>query len=285
MPGVEAQVHTGGGEAAHDTGDGTNGAYRAERGGGGGSGAVMPGTKEITVETLGVLETAALLRELTAGLIASSDFDAALAQLVRTSRDAIPGVTWCGVTVLRAGEPASVAVSDAWMGDLDELQYGADGPAMAAIRRRELVRSADLRTETRWSPWTGRARALGVQGVLSAPVDIDDHVIGSINLYARDPGVLTVHRQLTAMLLAEHAGLLLGAVRDRAREAAVAGELAETLSGGQVIGQAIGVIMTQRGCPATAALQVLRTASAALSIPLREVAERLVASVARPRHS
>jgi AmiR/NasT family two-component response regulator len=121
--------------------------------------------------------------------------------------------------------------------------------------------------------------------VLSAPVDVDDHVIGSINFYARDAKVLTGHRPLTAMLLAEHAGLLLAAVRDRARQAALAGELEETLAGGEVIGQAIGVVMTQRGCPAPEALQVLRAASAALSIPLREVADRLVTSVARPRNS
>ncbi|GAB3146038.1 GAF and ANTAR domain-containing protein [Micromonospora sonneratiae] len=241
-------------------------------------------TQETSVETLGVLETAALLRELTAGLITSDDFDDALAHLARTSRDAIPGVTWCGVTMLRAGEPASVAASDHRLSELDGLQHGVDGPPMAAIRRRELILSTDLRTEARWQPWTRRALALGVHGVLSAPVDIDDHVIGSINLYARDPDTLVGDRQLTAMLLAEHAGLLLAAVRDRARQAALVGELDGTLVNGELIGQAIGVIMTQRGCPAPEALQVLRTASAALSIPLREVAERLVASVARPRN-
>jgi len=240
-------------------------------------------TRETGVETLGVLETAALLRELTAGLISSNDFDEALAQLVRTSRDAIPGVTWCGVTVLQAGEPASVAASDPLLTDLDDLQYGADGPAMTAIRRRELILSEDLRTEPRWPLWTRRALALGVHGVLSAPVDIDDHVIGSINLYTREPDTLVESRQLTAMLLAEHAGLLLAAVRDRARQAALVGELDATLVDGELIGQALGVIMTQRGCPAPEALQVLRTASAALSIPLRDVAERLVASVSRPR--
>jgi transcriptional regulator with GAF, ATPase, and Fis domain len=240
-------------------------------------------TKEITTATLDVLETAALLRELTAGLIASSDFDAALAQLARTSRDAIPGVTWCGVTMLRAGEPAAVVASDVRRSDLERLQYGVDGPAMTTIREREVVLAEDLRTETRWPRWTGRALALDVHGVLSAPVDIDDQVIGSINLYSRRPGALTGKRQLTAMLLAEHAGLLLGAVRDRARQADLAGELTETLVEGEVIGQAIGVIMSQRRCSAPEALQVLRTASAALSIPLREVAERLVRSAVRPR--
>jgi hypothetical protein len=154
---------------------------------------------------------------------------------------------------------------------------------MVAIRSRELVWSADLRTETRWRPWTDRAMALGVRGVLAVPVDIDDHVIGSISLYAREPGVLTASQQLTAMLLAEHAGLLLGAVRDWSGRTDPAEEPDEMLGAGQVIDQAVGVIMTQRGCPATEALRVLRSASAALAIPLRDVAERLVTSVARPR--
>lgn len=234
-------------------------------------------------ETLGVLETAALLRELTAGLISSSDFDDALDQLVRTCQDAVPGVTWCSVTVLQAGEPASVAASDPAVRALDGVQYGADGPAMTAIRRRDLVLVEDLRAESRWQPWVRRALELGVHGALSAPVDIDDHVIGSINLYAATPGVLTAQRQLTGMLIAEHAGLLLAAVRDRARDAELAGELDGSVAGGEVIGQAIGVIMTQRGCAAPEALEVLRTASTALAIPLREVAARLVASVARKR--
>jgi hypothetical protein len=259
-------------------------------------------------DTLGVLETAALLRELTAGLIGGTDFDEALGRLADTCREAVPGVAWCGVTVLQAGQPASVAVSDEILRDLDELRpggqeqdldgprpagdgpdldeppQGADGPAMTAIRRRELILATDLRTEDRWGQWRRRALTLGVHGVLSAPFDVDEHVIGAISLYSREPDVLTPSGQLTAMLLAEHAGLLLAAVRDRAREAALAGELDESLTGGEVIGQAIGVIMSQRGCPAPEGLQVLRTASVALSIPLRELAERLVGSVAR-KHS
>nr|WP_230416304.1 GAF and ANTAR domain-containing protein [Micromonospora tarapacensis] len=234
-------------------------------------------------ETLGVLETAALLRELTAGLIAVDDFDQALSGLVRITRDALVGVRWCGFTALRAGEPAGVAASDATLSGLDDLRYGADTPAMDAIRRREMVGAEDLGAEPRWSGWTPRARELGVRGVISAPVDIDDQVIGAVTLYAGESDVLTPGHQLTAMLLAEHAGLLLAAVRDRERRAVLAGERDAALLGEGVIGQAVGVIMTQRGCPAQDALDVLRTAASSLSIPLREVAERLVSTVSRPR--
>ncbi|WP_428966907.1 GAF and ANTAR domain-containing protein [Micromonospora fluostatini] len=241
--------------------------------------------REPLEENLGVLETAALLRELTAGLIAVTDFDEALTRLVRVARDAVPGVTWCGFTTLRAGEPAGVAGSEPRLAELDDLRHGPDTPAMSAIRRREMVLCADLSAEDRWPAWTRRARALGVHGVVAAPVDVDDHVIGAVNLYADRPHVLTARRQLTAMLLAEHAGLLLAAVRDRARQSARTGESDAALLTEGVVGQAIGVIMTQRGCPAPEALEVLRSAASSLDIPLREVAERLVATVSRPRES
>ncbi|MEV1288538.1 GAF and ANTAR domain-containing protein [Micromonospora sp. NPDC049679] len=233
--------------------------------------------------SLGVLETAALLRELTAGMVASDDFDDALDHLAQTTRHALPGIAWSSVTLLRAGEPASVAASDPSVKDLDELQYGADGPGMTAIRRREIVLSEELASEQRWPEWTPAALARGVHAVLSAPVDIDDHVIGSINFYAADAGALTPAQQLTAMLLAEHAGLLLAAVRDRARQAALTAEIDDALTYGEVISQAIGIVMTQRRCAPGQALDVLRTAAEALSIPLPDVAERLVASVERDR--
>ncbi|MGW5671291.1 GAF and ANTAR domain-containing protein [Micromonospora sp. NPDC003776] len=240
-------------------------------------------TRDPVGDTLGVLEIAALLRELTAGLIGATDFDEALRQLVRIARDAVPEVDSCGFTALRAGEPAGVAASDPGRAELDDLRHGPDTPALTAIRRRDMTTAPDLDHESRWPAWTARARAAGVHGVISAPVDVDEQVIGAINLYAGAPDLLTPRHQLTAMLLAEHAGLLLAAVRDREREAARAGQLDSALLEEGVVGQAIGVIMTQRGCPAPEALEVLRSAASSLDIPLREVAERLVLTVSRPR--
>ncbi|MEU8301652.1 GAF and ANTAR domain-containing protein [Micromonospora sp. NPDC048909] len=242
-------------------------------------------TQQPAAPTVGVLETAALLRELTAGLIAVTDFDEALTALVRISRDAVAGVSWCGFTVLRAGQPAGGAASDHRLAGLDDPRHGPDSPAMDAIRRREMVLSENLGRERRWPDWTSRATDLGVHGVISAPLDVDDHVIGAINLYAGAADVLTTLHQLTAMLLAEHAGLLLAAVRGRARQLEVAGEWDAALLHDGVVGQAVGVIMTQRGCPAEEALDVLRSAASSLEIPLREVAQRLVRTVSRARES
>ncbi|MFY1694107.1 GAF and ANTAR domain-containing protein [Solwaraspora sp. WMMA2101] len=212
-------------------------------------------------------------------MIRCDDFDQALAHLARTTRFALPGVTYASVCFLRAGQPASVAASDPLIKDLDELQYSADGPAMSAIRGREIVLAATLTGTTRWPRWRSAALDRGIQGVLCAPVDVDDEVIGSINLYADRPGAISDDEQLTALLLAEHAGLLLAAVRHRSRvEADPAGT---GWDGTDLIGPAIGIVMTQRRCRAGEALAVLRDAAQATAMPLPQVAERLVASVLR----
>jgi AmiR/NasT family two-component response regulator len=117
--------------------------------------------------------------------------------------------------------------------------------------------------------------------VLCAPVEVDDQLIGAICLYGDRPHGLA-GQQLAALLAAEHAGLLLRAVRERDPGADQAAGLSDTLATGEVIGQAVGVVMAQRRCSAAAALRVLREASGSLSIPLAEVAHRLVASVTGP---
>jgi GAF domain-containing protein len=228
---------------------------------------------------LAVLETAAVLRELTAGMIRCTDFDRALEHLARTTRCALPGVSDASVCFLRAGRPASVAASDASVKYLDELQYASDGPAMVAIRSREIVLVPSLAGDARWPRWGPAALDRGIRAVLCVPVDVDDEVIGSINLYAEHDGAIAEGEQLTAMLLAEHAGLLLGAVRDRVRTAPGSGD---GWPEGDLIGPAIGIVMTQRRCRAGEALDVLRDAAQATAISLPEAAERLVASVQRP---
>ena len=131
------------------------------RGGGGDRDPVNLDTREPMIDTLGVLETAALLRELTAGLIAVTDFDEALNQLVRIAGDAVDGVTSCGFTALRAGEPAGVAASDPRLAELDDLRHGPDSPAMSAVHRREMITAQDLDQESRWPACHGTTQRRG----------------------------------------------------------------------------------------------------------------------------
>jgi GAF domain-containing protein len=228
------------------------------------------------------VEIVALLRELTAQLIASPDLDQALDHLTKTAAGLIDGSAWCGVTLVRAGAPTTAAASDDLPARLDQAQYrDGDGPCLLAIRTREMVLIDDLVTERRWPAWRRRAIADGVYAVLSVPIDVDDHIVGALNLYAGRTGAFPADIELVAMLVAEHAALLLAAVLDRSRLAGLTEELRSALGDGGTVNRAIGIVMAQRGCSAEDALEVLRQAATRLHQPLTSVAERLVETISQ----
>jgi len=232
------------------------------------------------VTELHVVEIFAVLRQLTAQLIASDDLDEALAHLVDASAQLVDGEAWCGVTLVRTGGPSTAAASPGLPAKIDELQYSTgEGPSMYAISTRELVISANLAREPRWPRWRERATTAGVHGVLAVPVDIDEQVIGALSLYCAEPDRLGPDVGFTAMLVAEHAGLLLAAVLDRRRLTSLTAELTEALGDGEMVNRAIGIVMAQRACSAEAALDVLRETATRLRLPLWTVAERLVDTI------
>jgi GAF domain-containing protein len=228
-----------------------------------------------------IVEIVSILRLLTAQLVGSDDLDEALTRLAETASDLILGVSSCGVTVVR---PTGVTTAGS-SSDLPELlakvQYDIrDGPCMTAIQGREMTVAQDLRHEDRWPEWTGWAVRHGVCGVLATPVEIDDQTVGAISLYAAEPNRFSADVELTTMLLAEHAGLLMGGVLDRSRLSSQTAELTAALGDGESVNRAIGIVMAQRSCPAEQALDVLRKAAATLRLPLAAIAERLVDTVA-----
>lgn len=230
---------------------------------------------------LHVVEIAAVLRELTAQLITSDDLDDALVRLVDTTADLIEGPSWCGVTLVRAGGPSTAAASVGLPTDLGEDQYRTgDGPSILAIRTREVVLSADLSKDGRWPEWSAQAQEVGVHGVLVAPVDIDEQVIGALSLYAGLPDRLTPEVSFMALLVAEHAQLLLAAVLDRDRQATLTADLVEALGDGETVNRAIGIVMAQRACSAEAALEVLQETALRVGLPLSQIAKRLVDTIA-----
>ena len=231
-------------------------------------------------DRLHVVEIVALLRQLTAKLIASDDLDDALGQVATSTADLVSGPAWCGVTMIGAEGASTAAWSADFPRELDESQYATgEGPSMAAIREREVTLCQDLSVDDRWPAWAAQARDDGVHGVLCTPVDIDDQIVGALNLYVGEPNALTPDLQLAVMLVAEHAGLLVGAVLDRVREASLNDELTSALTDGETVNRAIGIVMAQRGCSAEGALDVLRHAASRLHQPLSAVAQRLVDTV------
>lgn len=231
---------------------------------------------------LHVVEIVSVLRMLTAQLVVSDDLDDALGRLAVTAADLINGPSSCGVTVIQPSGVTTAASSSDLPALLAQVQYETgDGPCMSAIQNREVTVSQDLRGERLWPGWTAWAVDHGVRGVLTAPVDIDDQVIGAVSLYTAEPDRFAPDVELTMMLLAEHAGLLIAGVLNRNRLTSRTAELTAALGNGEAVNRAIGIVMAQRGCTAERGLDVLCQASTTLLLPLAAVAERLVETVTR----
>ena len=228
-----------------------------------------------------VVEIVSVLRILTAQLVLSDDLDDALGRLAETSADLLLGDCSCGVTVVTPEGITTAASSSGLPELLAKVQYDTGGgPCMSAIQGREMTVAQDLRHEDRWQDWTARAVEYGVLGVLATPVDIDDQIVGALSLYSGEVDQFSPEVELTAMLLAEHAGLLIGGVLDRSRHNSQSADLAAALADGATLNRAVGIVMAQRSCGPQQALDVLHSASATLRVPLGAIAERLVDTVA-----
>jgi AmiR/NasT family two-component response regulator len=117
--------------------------------------------------------------------------------------------------------------------------------------------------------------------VLSYPFDVDPLTLGAINLYAERPNSLSDDVPAIAMLVADHASLLLSVRRHQlVQEDALARAELDRAADEVMIERAVGIVMAQRGCPPEQALRHLHDAANHLGVGLTGVAERLVLTVA-----
>lgn len=227
-----------------------------------------------------LVEIVAVLKEITARVTSADTLRQALDDVLQATAQVLPAHFNCGVTVIAQGQPATFASSGPHREVIDEIQFAnGEGPCMEAIRTRTMVISDDLSTEPRWPAWTRHARDHDVQAVMSYPFDVDGPMLGGFNIYSTKSDPFVDDSAIIAMLVAEHAGLLLGV---RLRQAGLEDLLAQVRtdpSADPSVERAVGIVMAQRGCTPERALHHLHEAAGNLGVGLADVAERLVSTV------
>lgn len=212
-------------------------------------------------------------------LLAGAALEDALETIVARAEQALLGVDSAGVAVHRDRAPVRAA-SSPLARQVDDVQYRiGQGPCLQAFHANVVVVLDLDGRDRRWTVFQAAALASGARTVLSVPLRLDGHPIGSLNLYSRGRRAFSARVVREAELFARPAGLFLS----RAGVAVHAVEAAEVagleLQDRTVIDRALGVLMGVHDDPSVERAVVrLEQVAADLGLDVPLAAARIVAA-------
>jgi GAF domain-containing protein len=206
------------------------------------------------------------LSEVARQLQAVPDTNAMLQRMVEAAVHNVPGTRWAGITLLDNGRMSTPAQSGDMPSAIDELQHRLrQGPCVQSSKDQITVVSNDLRVETRWPEFAGRAVELGVLAMLSVQLFVESRSFGALNLYSDKPNVFDAEAENVGLLFAAHAGIALADSR-------IAANLRTALDSRDIIGQAKGIVMERYKITAQQAFDMLVYVSQHHQRKLRDIA-------------
>jgi anti-anti-sigma factor len=205
--------------------------------------------------------------------------DGALRLIVALARATVSSADGVSVSLRRHGRLVTVAASDQTISDMDANQYAtAEGPCVDASVEGRWFHATSLDDESRWPMFTPRAKALGINAILSSPLLAEDRPVGALNIYSRTAGSFMPQDQELAAVFATEASVILTSAGVDVSDDQLATRLAEALRNRQIIAQAEGVIMEREGISEERAYSALREFSQKSGQRLRERARDVVAA-------
>jgi MerR family transcriptional regulator, light-induced transcriptional regulator len=204
-------------------------------------------------------------------LIEVEDPDLLRQRLLALANDMVDGCDHAGLVMLDHGEYETPVSSSQLADELEELEREVgEGPWLEAVRRREMVESAELATEDRW-PDYGRAAVerTATHSVLAIPLIVRRQLFAVLEFFAEEPDAFDDQDRSAAVSLATHAAIALHvAIQQRT--------LTEAIGTRDIIGQAKGILMEREGIDDARAFELLRTVSNQTNAKLRDVAGIIV---------
>jgi hypothetical protein len=192
--------------------------------------------------------------ELRATLPRTGDLLVGLGRVVEATRTVV-GVDGTGLTLAHEdGRPRWVAVSDAAMELLEQVQHDfGEGPCLAAFAEDRVVAVEELQSERVWDRLAAVVGQLQVRAVLSVPVRLADQPVGTLDVYVTRPRAWTSGEvEALGALAVATAELVSTGVELANREVEVA-QLRRALTSRVWIEQAKGVLAATRGVSPDAA--------------------------------
>lgn len=208
--------------------------------------------------------------------------DAALKLVVTMAHAVIPGADGASITLPRLGRLGTAAASNDVVLHMDHDQYDTqEGPCLDAATTGDHFHIDSLTDEFRWPAFVPRARARGIQSILSTPLLTADRAVGALNLYSRTAGAFEAHDKLWADQFAAQTSLVLERADPGNRAELLTEELQQALLSREVIGLAQGVVMHRDGVTSAQAFDTLRELSRQTDQPLRDICALVAGSPER----
>ena len=228
-------------------------------------------------------EASEALEELAGVLADGQTLKGALQQLAESASRVIPDAENASVTVIDAEGASTLAATDDKVLAIDADQYAAgDGPCLEASRTQRPVRATVQGGRQKWPEFAAAAEHAGVRAYLSAPISVEDEVIGSLNLYSSEERAFDPFDEALLRLFVTAASTTITGFRRYERSRKLVEHLQRALESRAEIDQAKGVLMAAHGVDADEAFRQLVAESQQHNTKLREVARNLLASVRRP---
>lgn len=123
----------------------------------------------------------------------------------------VPGCEGASISLLREGEPSTVAATHDYAKAAGAVQYKRrPGPCLDAMAQVREVTVAEYAAETRWPGVSEEMQDTGIRSSLSLPLARRGAVLGSLNLYAQSPQAFAEASSDAAQAFARQAVMMLG---------------------------------------------------------------------------
>ena len=161
--------------------------------------------------------------------------------------------------------------------ELMQLAAGG-GPCLDCYRTGTAVTVGDIEAErARWPRFAAEALKLGFRSMHATPLRLRGQTIGTMNLFSPRPGELGAEDIVVAQALADVATI--GILQERHLRSAqlLSEQLQHALDSRILIEQAKGVVAATSGTSVDDAFATMRSYARSHNLPLRQVAEAIVA--------
>jgi hypothetical protein len=231
----------------------------------------------LRMEATPTTRLAAAFAAIAENLYAADSFDDVLLRIAHTAVSTVAGCDMASITVGDQGSYSTAATTDSAASAVDQAQYDAhEGPSLDAVDAPIVY--AQSFPDTRWPTLASRPVDMGAQSAasyrLAAASLATAGTGGSLNTYGTKPDAFSDEAQQIGLILAAHASVAAGAVRERDALHDLAENLNEALLSRDVIGQAKGILMERLNLSPEEAFDVLRRSSNRLNQKLHTVALR-----------